>query len=497
MTASRSQIGRGTAGLGLLRRLNRLAADLVFALLLIVVVLLAGWLLARHERSWDWTLSGRNSLSAESLAVLEALEAPVEIRVFAAPDDALMPAIEQVLQPYRRASERLRVEIIDPQLFPEAARSAGVRLQGQLVLEYRDRRVSLEVLNERALTNAIARLQLKDAPWVALLEGHGERALHGAAAGDLRRFAQLLIQRGFRLQPLDLAVLRQVPDNVDLLVVSMPAIELFPGEAQALVEYLERGGNLLWLLDPADDPGLLGLEPLREALGLTLLPGQIVDAAAGDLRLEAPTFAVVADWPAHALTADLQHPALFPGAVALGLPTTASDRGSDIEPSDWTGDGPITGPWQQVAALKTGVLSWNETGAVRGEISRDPNADEQQGPLAVALLLTRALERAAGDGSAQHETALSTQRVAVIGDGDFIANAHLEQAANKALGLQLLRWLTHRDDLIAIPPPPNDRVALELSRQRMLFLAAGGLVLLPGSLILVGVIIHWARGRDR
>jgi hypothetical protein len=476
MTASRTLIGRAGVLVGLLRRLNRRGADLVFALLLSLVVLLAGWLLARHDRSWDWTLSGRNSLSEESLAVLAALEAPLEIRVFAADDDALMPAIEQVLQPYRRASDRVRVQTIDPQLFPEAARAAGVRLQGQLVLEYRDRRVSLEVLNERALTNAIARLQLEDAPWVVVLEGHGERALEGGAAGDLRRFAQLLIQRGFRLQPLDLALQGQVPDNTDLLLVSTPAIDLFPGEAQALVDYLERGGNLLWLLDPPGDQGLLGLEPLRDALGLKLLPGQIVDAAAGDLRLEAPTFAVVEDWPAHPLTADLRGPALFPGAVALEM----ADNGG----------------WQQPAALRTGALSWNETGAVRGEISRNPQAHEQPGPLDVALLLTRGLDQAAEAGPARRRGEPRTQRVAIIGDGDFIANAHLEQGANQALGLQLLRWLTHRDDLIAVPPPPNDRVAIELSHQRILLLTVGGLFLLPAALVLVGLVIHWSRARD-
>lgn len=467
--------------LSVLQRLNRPAADLIFALLLLSLMLLAGWLLARHDHSWDWTLSGRNSLSAESLGVLAALEAPIDIRVFAAPQSELTAAIEQVLQPYRQATPLVRIQYIDPQLFPELARAAGVRLQGQLVLEHRDRRVTLEVLNERVLTNAIARLQLEDAPWVAVLEGHGERALDGGAAGDLRRFAQLLMQRGFRLQPLDLTRQAQVPDNVDLLVVSMPTIALFPGEAQRVLDYLERGGNLLWLLDPPDEQGLLGLEPLRDALDLSLLPGQIVDAAAGDLRLEAPTFAVVEDWPAHRLTADLQSAAVFPGAVALALPEAAH--------------------WWQSLAFQTGALSWNETGPVRDEISRDPDAGEQPGPLDLGLLLTRRLDPAPSEraprqgGQTPPENAAPMQRIAVIGDGDFLANAHLEQGANKAFGLQLLRWLTHRDDLIAVPPPPNDRVALVLSPQRILLLSVGGLILMPALLLLVALGVYWRRNR--
>ncbi|WP_462319966.1 GldG family protein [Halochromatium sp.] len=473
--------GLGSALLRLLQRLNRPAADLSFVILLLALVLLSGWLIARHDRSWDLTLTGRNSLSNESRAVLARLEEPIGIRIFAAPDTSLARAIEQVLAPYRRASPLVRTEYIDPQLFPELARAADVRLQGQLVVEYQDRRVLLDRLTERLLTNAVARLQLQDPPWIAVLEGHGERALDGAGPGDLRRIAQLLIQRGLRLQPLDLALQAQVPENVDLLVISSPAIALFPGEAQALISYLERGGNLLWLLDPPGAEGLLGLEALQQYLDLGLLPGQIVDAKAGDLRLEAPTFAVVEDWPRHPLTAELSAPALFPGAVALML----------NEPSGWL----------QVAAFETGALSWNETGSVRGEIARDPAAGEQRGPLSMALLLTRPVTYAPlydpslDPTDTQHQDVPREQRVAILGDGDFLANAHLDQGANKALALQLVRWLTHREDLIAVPPPTDDRVALMLTPLRMLTLSVSALVLVPGLLALAGLGIYWSRAR--
>jgi len=164
---------------------------------------------------------------------------------------------------------------------------------------------------------------------------------------------------------------------------------------------------------------------------------------------------------------------------------------------------PETALWWQALALKTGALSWNETGPVRGEISRDPEAGEQQGPLNVALLLTRSVDRRAGDEPTDQQAAkqpgerAQMQRIAVVGDGDFLANAHLEQDANKAFGLQLLRWLTHRDDLISVPPPLNDRVALALSPQRILVLSAGGLVLIPALLLLVGLGIYWTRTRLR
>jgi len=107
-------------------------------------------------------------------------------------------AIEQLLARYRKHSAYLSVDYVDPQRFPERARDADVDLIGQLVLDYRGRRETLYSLGESPLTNAIARLTRPSSPWVAVLEGHGERAISGAAGADIGRFAQLLNQRGFR-----------------------------------------------------------------------------------------------------------------------------------------------------------------------------------------------------------------------------------------------------------------------------------------------------------
>lgn len=87
------------------------------------------------------------------------------------------------------------------------------------------------------------------------------------------------------------------------------------------------------------------------------------------------------------------------------------------------------------------------------------------------------------------------QRVVVVGDGDFLSNAHLEQGANKALALQLMRWLANRDDLIEVPTPPNDRVILVLSPLRMMLLSAGALLVLPALLVVAGLAIQWFRFR--
>lgn len=437
------------------------AVDGVFVVLLFGCVVAGGWLIARHDRYWDWTRAGANSLRAESVAILRSLEAPLRATVFSAADSPQGKAIERLLARYRREPPGLSVRFVDPQRFPEQARAARVSVAGQVMLEYRGRRETLEQIGERTLSAAIARLASPRVPWVAVLEGHGERRIDGTAPADLGRFGAELKERGFLVRSLDLTNAPEVPANTDLLVVTTPMIALFPGEAAGLAAYLERGGNLLWLIDPGP---LNGLEVFLDALGIEPLPGTVVDSRAAQFESETAAMAVITAFPQDSPGAGLKAPALLPGAVAF------ADR---VGP-DWTLEGRLT----------TGPLSWNETGRIAGNVSRDEVVGEQAGPLPVVLALTRPL---GGPGR--------VQRVLVAGDGDFLSNAQIGAFGNRELALALVRWVSAEGGLYALPPLPSAPAGLVLDPGRRLLLGLGALLILPGFFVVCGFTVRWLRAR--
>jgi hypothetical protein len=443
------------------RAVDRPLADALFVVLLFAVVIAAGWLAARHDRYWDWTRVRTNSLTAESQAILARIDAPLRMTVFIAPQDPRVKGIDRLLARYRRELPRLEVRFVDPQRFPEQTRDARVSSAGQTILEYRGRRELLGTLSERSVSAAIARLGTTRAPWIAVLEGHGERLLTGEAQTDLGRFGDELKDRGYLLRSLDLTMVADVPVNTHLLLISTPAIPLFPGEADRLGQYLDRGGNLLWLMDPGP---LNGLEVLADALGLGVLPGTVVDAAAARFDPQTPAVAVIADYPDDALAGGLTAPALLPGTVAF-------------EPRAAPG-------WTLAGYLTSSPDSWNETGRLAGNISRDEVVGEQDGPLPVVLALTRNLPE---EGR--------VQRVLVVGDGDFLSNAQIGAYGNRALALKLLRWVSGEDGLLPLPPDAAPIQGLELDHGRRLVLGVGALVLLPGLFAAAGLAIRWARSR--
>jgi ABC-type uncharacterized transport system involved in gliding motility auxiliary subunit len=438
-----------------LQRLN----ERLLPLLLLALLILLAWFSQRFQFYWDWTRQGGNSLSETSVAVLERTPGPLEVTAFAPQLPALRANISHFIERYQRVKPDLSLRFVDPSRHPDEARRQGISLSGELLLSYNGREERLQRLDEQRLTQAIQRLNRQTEYWLAGLSGHGERDLLGQANHDLGQFGKALQQQGYRITVVDLVTTPQLPDNTSLLILASPQRALLAGELQQLRDYLDTGRNLLLLTDPTE-PAIN--QPLLDLFGLEALPGTVVDANVSQLGIDNPAVALVPRYPAHAATEGFSLLSLFPQAAALQLAT----------PTDW----------QPFPLLQTLDRSWNETGALSGEIERDPARNEQPGPLTIGFALTR-------------NRADDEQRVVVIGDGDFLANSYLNNQGNLDLGLALVRWLAADQQMIGIPARhPADR-QLQLSSQSMTILGLGWLIGAPLLLLLTGALITWRRRR--
>jgi len=448
------------------RRRNRLQ-EILFYLLLLSAAALLGWLSLRYTWHWDWTQGRRNSLAQESVALLQRLEAPLQLTSYAPDNPQLRGRILQLLERYRRARpEQVQIRFVDPELHPDQAREAGVELAGELILEYLGRRERLQTLSEGHISNALQRLLGRPERWIGTLGGHGERSLTGKSNHDLGEFGSALEQRGYRIQPLNLAETLAIPHNLGLLVLAGPKVELLPCEVRQIQDYLNSGGNLLWLFDP---DGLFGLEPLATELGIAPLPGRIVDANVRQLGVDDPTVALVSQYPDHPATDGFELMSLYPQAAALERKIGQNNS------------------WQATPLLSTLDRSWNETGPIQGQVRRDEEQGEQAGPLAVGIALER---------SYAAPTGARGQRVLVVGDGDFLANAYLDNVGNRELGLRLVRWLLEEDQLLEIPPREVQDRELIITQDLALALGAGSLVVAPLGFLAMGLLIRRRRNRE-
>ncbi|MDF1689378.1 MAG: GldG family protein [Cycloclasticus sp.] len=435
--------------------------NIAFTLLFLGVIGLLAWLSTQYTAQSDWTANGRNSLSSPSMQLLKKLNKPIEITAYASESDILRQQISELVAKYAHHKTDVSLNIVNPDMRPDQAREEGITSDGELIIRYNDKRESLQQLNEQALTNALQRLANSDQRWVVFLTGHGERNPAGQANFDFGVFAAELKNKGINSQTINLAATPSIPTNTSLLVIADPQAQFLNGEVTIIENYLASGKPLLLLSEPNQSAIV---EPLTKQLGIELLPGTVVDATTQLFGIDEPTFALVTQYPDHLATKHLQAMSLFPGAAGLFV---SGNNKYTAEPF-----------------LSTLERSWTETGPIEGQIKFNPNTDEKQGPITIGYTLSHTNDLA------------KQQRVAVIGDADFLSNSFLGNGANLDLGISLVQWLNHDDSLIDIPAKTAPDTVLEIDETWSLIFGLGFLFVLPSLFIISGLVI-WVKRKKR
>ena len=438
----------------------------VFLLLFIALMAVLASITDRYSLTIDMSANQRNSLSQESVRLVAEIEGPLEVTIFVSPVNESKALLEALFERYRLLQPNIRVSSLNPDLHPDLLRIHDIRYDGEVLIEYGGRSEKVSQVSEAAVSSAIQRLLRQGERWLVFLEGHGERNPYREANHDFSQFATELASRGFRIESLNLTKAGSIPQNTNVLVLASPKVPLLPGEIDILRAWIEDGGNLVWLADP--EQAIDGLDMLADQLAVEFLPGIIVDPNSQLMGLNRVDFALVGEYPRHPVTQNLGSLSLFPQAQALEF------HGDDV--------------WQQQIFLRSDERSWNETGELRGEIFNGDHEDEIQGPLNIGFTLARSHQNEAGE--------LFDQRVAIIGDADFLSNRYLGNGSNLEIGVNLLNWLSHDDQLIAISPRPAPDTRLELSPQKQIAIATFFLVLMPLGLLASGLRI-WLKRRRR
>src|SRR5262245_3891603 len=219
-----------------------LVQNTAFAALLVVAAGLIVWLLRDSGLQWDLTQGQRNTLSIATTDVLKKMDSPIRVTAYASNQASLRQIIHAFIEPYHRAQPKLALSYVDPREHPKETQAANVRVDGELVIEYGKRTEHRTELNEQNMANVLQRLTRAQERLVVYLDGHGEPKLDGQANFDLGEFGRQLENKGFHIQPLNLARVQDVPQNTSVLVITTPRAEVLKGEVEQLKRYLEGGG---------------------------------------------------------------------------------------------------------------------------------------------------------------------------------------------------------------------------------------------------------------
>jgi hypothetical protein len=442
--------------------LNAVVSSLLFLGICVVVYAFA----AANDQSWDLTREGRRELSAQTIQVLQGMNAEVEVVGFFLDVDDELSIIgrdktERFIAQCQAYTPLLKYETKDPQIAVASMEEMGINFaspQGTIVIRSgsRQRVITLQGgsprLEERDFTNALINVLRSSEPAVYYLTGHEERDLQDAktpagAGGVL----EILTRESYRVEPFAIRASEpSVPEAADIVVINNPKGDLRQVEIDALDAFLERGGRLMLLLDPwvRVDHGIAQrefLRPwLRERFGIDI-GSDLVLSEQGENRFEAtldfdqtPYLDIDEVPPAYRGSYHAEHPITRGFDQLMLWQASRSVSVADEKPAGVAA----------IELVRTLPAVWGETRLV--ELQKDGtaaiDADEAKGPLPLAAVAARERASKVDDGRPKDA------RVVVIGNSSFAANGQVTMPGNINFLLNAFAWLSESEDLIAIRP---------------------------------------------
>jgi len=440
----------------------------------------------RHPVRLDLTESKRYSISDQSQKIVQSLEDDILIKAFYQEADPNRDRTRDLLETYRYHSKKVDYQFIDPDREPSLAKHYQIRNYGTLVLEGFSKTQSITTADEESITNAILKLAQEQQKVVYFLTGHGEREINNFDKDGYSTAKSDIEKENFQVKTLNLLVDPRVPEDAALVVAANPQKPLLATELDALRQYLDRNGSIMFLLEPFADGGLLDF---LKTYGIIIQSDIVVDTmsrvfGASDL------VPVVTEYGFHKITDGFN--------IACFLPTTRS-----VFPAE---ESPEAVDLTELAS--TSDYSWADTDFRFGQ-SEPPKFEQgkdKQGPITVAVVAAITPNSQDKDNesnqkpdskSSDSEHSPGQAQLAVFGDSDFASNSYFSLQGNSDFFLNAINFLAQEENLIGIERPQPKSAPLTLSRFQGKLLFWIGLLLMPMVVLVSGLGVFSMRRKHR
>ena len=514
----------------------------VATLSVLVILGLINFLGIRYHLRLDLTDTQLFTLSPQSRELVSNLPETMKVWLFTKEQNT---QDRELLDNYHRQSQQFKFEYIDPQLKPEKAEKFGVKDYGEVYLEFQNKRQLVQIINENErlseikLTTRLQQITSSITAKIYFLQGHGEHPL-SANKGAISQAIKGLTDKNFTTSALNLAEQPQIPDDANVIVVAGLQKELLAGEITALQNYLNRGGNLLLMIDPNTNPKI---DTILKDWGVRLDNRLAVDTSGQSLQL-GPAAILVTEYGQHPITKDFgKNISVYPltrpleidpvsGIESMALlktkpyPSSWAESDQKSEKLEFNEGQDLKGPLTLGVAL-TRKLSNQTTPLPTAIPTNSPTAIPTTSPTAIPTTSPTAIPTTSPTAipktsptviptnsptaipttsptvipttspTAIPTTSLTTtkeSRLVVFGNSNFAVDGLFEQQLNGDVFLNSVSWLSQQDQqLLSIRPkePKNRRIIISTSQANWLTIAA--VFLLPLIGLVTGFVIWWKR----
>ncbi len=429
-------------------------------------------------------------LSPRTLSVLNQIHEPILITVLFQDEHSLYEDLRNLLHEYQIATRMVKINWVDPvkdRSETEALADKYSLNNAQVLIiddgqRYRVINASeiisvkkiegtadyrmIGFLGERLISNSILELIEDKISKIYFITGHGE--LGSNLKNQNRSISKLratLDRKFINSDFLNLSVNQSIPEDADVVVIAGPTKEFNFTELNILERYLDQSGRMFILHDALVQTGL---SSVMRRWGAAIQPGFVIDLKKSTRGKEVN----INRYTDHPICRGLEESTVqffLPSAI---LPTKRQELYQDT-----------------VQHTIKPILMSSESSWLESTVDISPSYSQISGDIRGPLTLGLAIEKGGGQGL---DVEISSSRLVVLGDSDFINNEFLI-GANKELFLRCIDWLLSRDDIINIPQRMFNEVKLTIDGSLLKMIFTFIVIGLPLLIIITGIFVAWKR----
>ncbi len=450
---------------------NAFVMTMAFLGILVVV----NYLGFKYPQQKDLTADQSNTLAKESLDVLKSLPGNVTAKAFYSTDPTVSSSKDTtriLLDKYVVASSgKFRYQFIDPNKDPVAAQNAGVTQDGSVILFMGTSKQPVNTVTESEITGAMIRLMNPGTHVVYFLTGHGEFSIDGSGDQSYALLKSALTSKNYTVSSLNLLSTNKIPADASVIVVAGPQKPLSDAEVSLLGDYMKNGGSMVVMEEPTivtqfgDSPDPLATY-LTQTYGITLGNDIVVDLQAAQ-SIQQPFIAIANQYAQQPITEKMN-------AMTTLYPTARS-----ISTDDSVGTG-----YTKTKLIMTTDQSWGETdmASVQNNTYQPNQGVDIFGPITIAVTA---------------QSTSNNSRLVVFGDSDFALNAYYNDYGNGEMIVNSIDWAANAESIISLTPKNTvNRYLITPQPYMKGLIFLGSLIILPGLVLVAGVVTWFSRRRQ-
>ncbi|MGL4561241.1 MAG: Gldg family protein [Brevinema sp.] len=246
------------------------------------------------DLSIDWTEQRLFQISSQTKNIIKNINNPLKITLFSYDDRndqetrGIIQYAERLARRYQSLSKNIEFKIVDPIREKSLADKNGIQQNGTLLFEMNGQKEFIlpTLLVEQAGENessykgesvfsaVIDKLIKNKTTKIYYLTGHGELQFDTTGSVGYDRFLDLLKNRRYEVEAINLDHYPDVPEDADLIIIADSQTKISPQVYQALEYYITNNGSIMYLVGQNTSQEL---NPLLFLSGFAYIPNIAID----------------------------------------------------------------------------------------------------------------------------------------------------------------------------------------------------------------------------